>query len=144
MARGIAHTSLRSGTTAATKDEAMQLVMIPLMLSMPWPGDSSSNATPFAIPSSLLKLRQDDELDADYFGVQYLYKAGYDPKCFTRFVQRVWGTNSVKAKNVPKALSTFPPLDERLAALQNEIPNILPSRDGALVSMAEIKAFKEG
>jgi predicted Zn-dependent protease len=143
MARGVAHTSLRSGTTAATRGEAMQLAMIPLMFSMPWPGDSSFIATPFAIPSSLLKLRQDDELDADYFGVQYLYKAGYDPKCFTRFVQRIWASGTASTKKSPKVLSFYPPVDIRLAALQNEISEILPPRDGASVSTSEFDALLE-
>lgn len=143
LARGIAHTSLRSGTNAATRSEAMQLAMIPLMLSMPWPGDSSANATPLEIPSSLLKLRQDDELDADYFGVQYLYKAGYDPKCFTSFVQRIWASGPASAKRSPKILSFYPSVDIRLAALHNEIAEILPLRDGATVSTSEFDAFLE-
>jgi predicted Zn-dependent protease len=143
LARGVAHTSLRSATNAATRGEATQLAMIPLMLSMPWPGDSSANATPFAIPSSLLKLRQDDELDADYFGVQYLYKAGYDPNCFTSFVQRIWASGTSSTRKSPKVLSFYPPVDIRLAALQNEISEILPSRDGANVSTSEFDAFLE-
>jgi predicted Zn-dependent protease len=135
LARGIAHTALRSATRAATKGELMQLATVPLILT---PVGWSST-----IPLTELKMRRQDELDADYFGVQYLYKAGYDPRCFTDFIERIWGTSSATAKNVPKVLSTFPPLDERLAALQNEISNILPSRDGAIVSTAEFDAFKE-
>ncbi len=135
LARGIAHTALRSATREATKGELMQVATVPLILT---PVGWSST-----IPLTELKMRRQDELDADYFGVQYLYKAGYDPKCFADFVQRLWGTSSATAKNVPKVFSTFPPLDERLAALQNEISNILPLRDGAIVSTAEFDAFKE-
>ena len=46
-------------------------------------------------------------------------------------------------QNVPKVLRTFPPLDERLAALQNEISEIMPAREHAIVSTAEFDAFKE-
>ncbi len=141
LARGIAHTALRSAAREATKSELMQLATVPLILS--GPGGSTPAGWFSAIPLTVLRMRWQDELDADYFGVQYLYKAGYDPKCFTDFVQRIWGTTSGTAKNVPKAFPTFPPLDERLAALQNEISNILPARDGAIVSTAEFDAFKE-
>ncbi len=141
LARGIAHTALRSATREATKGELMQLATVPLILS--GPGSLTSVGSSSTIPLTELKMRRQDELDADYFGVQYLYKAGYDPKCFADFVQRLWGTSSATAKNVPKVFSTFPPLDERLAALQNEISNILPLRDGAIVSTAEFDAFKE-
>jgi len=141
LARGIAHTGLRSAAREATKDELILLATVPLILSEP--GSLTPVGWSSAIPLAELKMRRQDELDADYFGVQYLYKAGYDPKCFTDFVQRIWGTTSATAKNVPKVLSTFPPLDERLAALQSEISNILPPRDGAIVSTAEFDAFKE-
>jgi len=141
LARGIAHTALRSTTREATKGQLMQLATVPLILSEP--GSLTPVGWSLTIPLTELKIRRQDELDADYFGVQYLYKAGYDPKCFTDFVQRIWGTSSATAKNVPKVFSTFPPLDERLVALQNEISNILPPRDGAIVSTAEFDAFKE-
>jgi len=135
LARGIAHTALRSATKAATKGELMQLATVPLILT---PVGWSST-----IPLTELKMRWQDELDADYFGVQYLYKVGYDPTCFTDFIQRIWGTSSATAKNVPTVLSTFPPFYERLAALLFYFTILLPPRDGAIVSTAEFDAFKE-
>jgi predicted Zn-dependent protease len=53
------------------------------------PGNNTSDSG-LAGPLTFLKFRRDDELDADYFGVQYLYKAGYDAECFIRFIQAVW------------------------------------------------------
>jgi predicted Zn-dependent protease len=135
LARGIAHTALRSATREATKGELMQLATVPILS-----GPNSLNA---AILLVVLKMRRQNELDADYFGVQYLYKAGYDPKCFTDFVQRIWGANPAMATNVPKPFSTFPPLEERLATLHNEISKILPSKEGAIISTAEFDAFRE-
>jgi predicted Zn-dependent protease len=114
LARGIAHTVLRSATREATKGQLTQLSTIPLILMGP-PGSSSSGLS-LAIPLTQLKERRDEELDADYFGMQYLYKAGYDPECFTSFVQRIWGAGAATTEKVPKVMSTYPPLDERLAA----------------------------
>jgi predicted Zn-dependent protease len=141
LARGIAHAALRSATREATKGEVMQLATVPLILL--GSGGSTPVGWSLTIPLSQLKMRRQDELDADYFGVQYLYKAGYDPKCFLEFVQRIWGAGSAAADNVPKVFSTFPPLDERIAALQNEVSKILPPRDKAIVSTAEFDAFKQ-
>jgi predicted Zn-dependent protease len=141
LARGIAHTALRSATKEATTGEAMQLAMIPLVLS--GPVGSSSNGVPLAVPVAQLKARWDDESDADYFGVQYLYKTGYDPKCFVSFVQRIWGPAIAPIAKTPKVFSTYPPLDERLSALQSEISKILPLRDGATVSTSEFDTFLE-
>jgi predicted Zn-dependent protease len=119
----------------------MQLATIPLILS--GPVGSSSNGVPLAVPVAQLKARRDGESDADYFGVQYLYKAGYDPKCFVSFVQRIWGSGITPTTKTPKVFSTYPPLDERLATLESEISKILPMRDGAKVSTSEFDALLE-
>lgn len=140
LARGIAHTALRSATREATKKEMMQLASIPA--GPLGTGVPTANGVNLAIPLTVLKMRRDDELDADYFGVQYLYKAGYDPKTFTDYVQRVWGTSTTSEK-LPTNLSMYPPVDERLAALGKEISEILPSRADAKVSAPDFDAFKE-
>lgn len=139
LARGIAHTALRSATKEATKGELMQLATIPLS----GPVGSSSNGVPLTVPVAQLKARRDDESDADYFGVQYLYKAGYDPECFVSFVQRTWGSGTPPTTKTATVFSTYPPLDERLATLQSEISRILPTRDGATVSTSEFDALLE-
>jgi predicted Zn-dependent protease len=141
LARGIAHTALRSAAREATKGALMQLETIPIILS--GPGILTPAGWSITIPMTELRMRQKDELDADYFGVQYLYKSGYDPTCFTELVQQIWGDSFSGANKGAKVFNPFPPLNERLADLQNEITNILPPRDGAIVSTAEFDAIKE-
>lgn len=140
LARGIAHTALRSSTTLATRADILQISTVPLSNSAP--GNSFPSDAALAVPLTSLEMHRDDELDADYFGVQYLYKTGYDPECFLDFVQRIWGSGATATK-VPAAFSAYPPLDERLAALRSEISKILPPRDGATVSTPEFDAFEE-
>jgi predicted Zn-dependent protease len=141
LARGIAHTSLRSSTREVTKGQLMQLASIP---AVPLgTAGSTVNGANLAIPLTVVKLKRDDELDADYFGVQYLYKAGYDPKAFTDLVLRIWGSTSTAGEKLPVSFTTFPPLDERLAALRKEISEILPPRVNAIVSTPEFDGFKE-
>jgi predicted Zn-dependent protease len=135
MARGIAHTALRSATRLATKEQIIQIAGVPT--------PSTTGGTFLEPPLATLKIRRDDEFDADYFGVQYLYKAGYDPRCFTEVVQRIWGNSSTAGAKVPKVFSSFPPLDERLAALRKEISTILPPRADAIASTPEFDLFKE-
>jgi predicted Zn-dependent protease len=141
LARGIAHTALRSATKEATKTQLMQVATVPVVAS--GPGNSSASGVPLTIPLVQLIMRRDDELDADYFGIQYVYKAGYDPECFTNFLQRIWGSNAAATVSTPKVLSDYPPLDERLAALRKEISKILPPRNGAIISTPEFDVFKD-
>jgi predicted Zn-dependent protease len=84
LARGIAHTALRSSTMEATKGESMQLAAIPLILLGPggWVGYGSYDGLNLSIPVIYLKYRRDAERAADHLRLQCLHKAGYDPDCF--------------------------------------------------------------
>ena len=137
LARGIAHTALRSATTQATKAQLTQATVAAVASG---PSGSSANG----VPLIQLKMKRADELDADYFGIQYVYKTGYDPKCFTTFLQRIWGSNATAATDSAlTVLGAYPPLDERLGALRKEISKILPPRDGAIISAPQFDVFKE-
>ncbi len=133
LARGVAHTALRSGTKIATKAEMAQLSTVVLA-----PPGNSSTAN-IAVPLIELRWRREAELDADYFGVQYLYKSGYDTKCFLDFVARTGDVN----KTAPDTFREYPPLAQRLQALQKEIAQILPRHDGAITSTKEFQEFKD-
>jgi predicted Zn-dependent protease len=138
LARGIAHTALHSATREATYAKLTEIASIPLIMT--GQGGTSSSTSSIAVPLTLIKWRQEDELDADYFGVQYLSKAGYDSECFIRSVQRVWPASP--ASVATSAFSPLPSLPERLKALQKEIADLLPKRDGAIVSTPEFEEFK--
>ena len=141
LARGVAHTALRSATWIATKADIMQLATSVARPSTR--SDSTTSALALMVPLAMPKMQREAELGADYFGVQYMCKAGYDPKYFTDFVQRLWGPTSMSGVSLSEDLSTFPPLEERLAALKKEISEILPPRANPIVSTPEFGAFKE-
>ena len=123
FAYGTACTALRAGTRDATKAEMMQLAVVPLILLGPagWGGSTASQQANLTIPITYLKFQRDSVFDADYFGLQYLYKSGYDPESMPRFLERVWPLTSAGTGNVPKVFSSFPPLADRLQAMRTEI-----------------------
>lgn len=137
LAHGIAHTALHSPTIQVMRQVLLQFAAIP---------GSNSGFTGFTCTSPLVGLpfgmRQANEFDADYFGVQYLYKAGYNPDCYGRFVQRIWPAPAGSGK-VAVAFSRFPPTSERLKALRGEIAAVLPQRGEATVSTSAFEEFKE-
>ena len=91
MAHEIAHVCARHGTKQATKGEIVNLASIPAMIFIPytWAGYAIYQGMNFAIPLTFLKFSRDDEREADYLGLQYMYKAGYDPNSFVAFFEKV-------------------------------------------------------
>jgi predicted Zn-dependent protease len=145
LAHGIAHIALRSATKEATQGEVAQLAMIPAMIFVPynWSGSTPQmTGMNFMIPLTFLKKEREDILSADYFGLQYVYVTGYDPEGYLNLMERVWpqGTSGKDKLNV---FSTSPPLADRIQAMRKEIAEILPKRDGAVVSTPEFKNFQE-
>src|ERR1700687_742357 len=87
MAHEIAHVAARHGTKTASKGELMQLATIPLIMVGPagWAGYGLYEGLNLAIPMSYLKFTRDSEREADFLGLQYMYKSGYDPNAFVSF-----------------------------------------------------------
>ena len=109
----------------------MQLASIPLIMLGPggWAGYGIYEGLNMAIPMGYLKFSRDDEREADYLGLQYMYKAGYDPNAFVSFFEKI----EAEEKRQP---GTFPRFSRRIRLLriawpkaQKEIATILPARD---------------
>ena len=144
MAHEISHVTARHGTKQATKGEMMQLATIPLMLLGPggWAGYGIYQALNLAIPLSYLKFSRDDEREADFLGLQYMYKAGYDPNAYVTFFERIQADEKRRPGTIPKFFSTHPPTPERIADAQKEIARILPERDEYIVTTSEFDSVK--
>src|SRR5271165_2837488 len=144
MAHEISHVTARHGTKNATKGEMMQLATIPLMLLGPggWAGYGIYQALQLAIPLSYLKFSRDDEREADYLGLQYMYKAGYDPNAYVSFFERIQADEKRRPGTIPKFFSTHPPTPERIADAQKEIARILPEKDEYIVTTSEFDMVK--
>jgi predicted Zn-dependent protease len=144
MAHEISHVIARHGTKQATKGEMMQLATIPLILLGPggWAGYGLYQALNLAIPLSYLKFSRDDEREADYLGIQYMYKAGYDPNSYVTFFERIQADEKRRPGSIPRLFSTHPPTPERIELAQKEIARVLPERDDYIVTTSEFDTVK--
>ncbi len=144
MAHEISHVTARHGTKQATKGEMMQLATIPLIMLGPggWAGYGIYQALQLAIPLSYLKFSRDAEREADFLGLQYMYKAGYDPNAYVTFFERIQADEKRRPGTIPKFFSTHPPTPERIADAQKEIARILPERDEYIVTTSEFDQVK--
>jgi len=144
MAHEIAHVCARHGTKQATKGEITQLAMIPAMIFIPYTlaGYAIYQGMQFAIPMAFLQFTRTDEAEADYLGLQYMYKAGYDPNAFVAFFEKVATDEKKQPGTIPKIFSTHPPTPERIKASQKEIATILPQRADYIVTTSEFDVVK--
>jgi beta-barrel assembly-enhancing protease len=144
MAHEIAHVCARHGTKQATKQDIVQMAMIPAMIFIPytWAGYAIYQGMQFAIPMTFLQFTRIDEREADYLGLQYMYKAGYDPNAFVAFFEKVAADEKKQPGTIPKIFSTHPPTPDRIEASQKEIATILPARDEYIVTTSEFDQVK--
>ncbi|HKE34929.1 MAG TPA: M48 family metallopeptidase [Candidatus Acidoferrum sp.] len=144
MSHEISHVTARHGTCQATKGELTQLLSIPAMIFIPysWAGYAMYQGMNLAIPLTFLKFSRDAEREADFLGVQYMYKAGYDPNSYVTFFERIQADEKRRPGTIPKAFSTHPPTPERIGNTQKEIARILPARQEYIVTTSEFDTVK--
>ncbi len=144
MAHEIAHVAARHGTKQATKGDIIQIASIPAMIFIPytWAGYALYQGMNFMIPVTFLKFSRDAEREADYLGLQYMYKAGYDPNAFVAFFEKVEADEKKQPGTIPKVFATHPPTPDRIEASQKEIATILPAREEYIVTTSEFDSVK--
>ncbi|HXX21388.1 MAG TPA: M48 family metallopeptidase [Candidatus Acidoferrum sp.] len=144
MAHEIAHVCARHATRGETKSTITQLASIPAMIFIPysWAGYAIYQGMNFGIPVAFLKFSRDFEREADYLGLQYMYKAGYDPNSFVSFFEKVEAIEKKQPGTIPKIFADHPPTPDRIEAIQKEIATILPARDEYIVSTSEFDSVK--
>lgn len=145
MAHEISHVTARHGTKNATKGQIAQLATIPLLLLGPAgvAGYGLYEGLNIALPLTFLKFSRDAEREADFLGLEYMYKAGYDPNAYITFFERIQADEKRRPGTIPKVFSTHPPTPERIENAQKEIARILPNRTEYIVTTSEFDSVKE-
>jgi beta-barrel assembly-enhancing protease len=144
MSHEIAHVAARHGTKNATKGEMTQIAAMVGSIFIPysWAGYAMYQGLNLAIPLTFLKFSRDAEREADFLGLQYMYKAGYDPNSYVTFFERIQADEKRRPGTIPKVFSTHPPTPDRIESTQKEIARILPARNEYIVTSSEFDSVK--
>jgi predicted Zn-dependent protease len=142
MAHETAHVCAHHAVREQTRMNYAQLGTIPLIFIGGWTGYGVYEAASFAVPMTFLHFSREFEAQADYLGVQYMYRAGYDPQAFITFFEKVQALEKRKPGMVEKAFSDHPQTPDRILHSQNEIAHILPPRDEYTVTTSEFDDIK--
>src|SRR5580700_11360800 len=142
MAHEISHVAACHYAREMTRAQLMQLATIPLIFVGGAIGYGAYEASGLAIPMTFLKFSRTFEAQADYLGVQYMYRAGYDPSAFISFFEKIQAMEKKKPGTLAKAFETHPPTADRIEKSQEEIRKILPSKQQYVVTTSEFDEVK--
>jgi hypothetical protein len=144
MAHEIAHVAAHHAAREMTKLNYMQIGSIPLMIFTQgtWTGYGIYEAAQLAVPLTFLQFSREYEAEADYLGIQYAYRAGYDPQGMVSIFEKLDALEKHKPGALSRAFSDHPATPDRIAATENEIATILPARPDYLVTTSEFDLVK--
>ena len=143
MAHETAHVCAHHWARGTTRGQMAQIGMIPVMILVGgWAGVGIYEGAGLAIPLTMIKFSRDFEAQADYLGVQYMYRAGYDPQAFISFFEKIQALEKRKPGLVSKAFEDHPQTPDRILHSQEEIARILPARDEYTVTTSEFDDIK--
>ena len=142
MAHEIAHVAACHAARENTRGQLMNLASIPLIFVGGGIGYAAQNLAGLAFPMTFLKFSRSFEVEADFLGVEYLYKAGYDPQAFTSFFEKIKVMEKQRPGFIAKAFETHPQTPDRIAKSQKEIDTLLPAKDEYKVDTSEFQAVK--
>ena len=144
MAHETAHVCAHHAAREMTRMNYMQIGQIPLiiMTSGSYTGYGIYEASQLAIPITFLKFSRMFEAEADYLGLQYMYKAGYDPQALIQFFEKIDALEKHKPGTLAKAFSDHPQTPDRIGHSEDEIATIMPARPDYIVSTSEFDDVK--
>ena len=143
MAHEIAHVAARHAMQQMTRAQYANMATIPLIFVGSWGiYEAASMAINLALPLTFLKFSRNFESEADFLGVQYMYKTGYDPQAFVTFFEKIEAKNKKQPGTLARAFSSHPPTPERITKTQEEIRRILPSQPEYVLDTSEFDSVK--
>ena len=144
MAHEIAHVAACHVAREQTRGNIVNLASIPLIFV---PGgwgvyEAEQVALSIGVPLTFMKFSRNFESEADFLGMEYMYKAGYDPQSFISFFEKIEAQEKKKPGTLAKAFSSHPMTPDRVAHAQQELKTVLPARPEYVVDTSEFQNVK--
>jgi predicted Zn-dependent protease len=137
MAHEIAHVAARHGTEQESKGQLVNFASLPLIFVAGPIGYGIQQAANLLVPLTFLKFSRGMEEEADYLGIQYLYKTGYDPSAMVRFFEKLQAKEKAKPGSMSKLFSTHPPTGDRIKKVEEAITGVLPPKEEYVETTSE-------
>lgn len=128
IAHEVAHVADRDATRELTQQQVMKWMSLPLMYLGGPAGFAARGGLALAEPLGAMAFSRHEEEKADLLGLEYLYKAGYDPEAYVDFFERVENLKKDPKGLIARAFASHPLTRRRIVAAQRDIEKDLPPR----------------
>ncbi len=142
MAHEIAHVTARHGAEQQSKAELLNVATIPLIFLGGPAGMAIRQSSGLLIPAAFYSFTRSNEAEADYLGLQYMYKTGYDPTAAVSFFEKLEAKETAKPGSMSKLFATHPLTADRIVMEKANIEKILPDKDQYVVTTSEFNKVK--
>lgn len=142
MAHEIAHVTARHAAEQQGRASFVNILSLPASIFTGGiVGAVVQQGAGILLPVAFYSFNRKSEEEADWLGLQYMYKAGYDPGASVSFFEKLQARENARRK-VSNLFSTHPPTEERVTKTKTNIENFLPAREQYLVSTSEFDRVK--
>ena len=142
VAHEIAHVAARHSTRQETRAQIANLATTPLILLGGWTGYAIRQGAGLGIPMTFLSFSRAFESEADMLGLEYMYKAGYDPTASIDIFERIESLQKTRPGAVAKVFATHPMTADRIKMAQKNINDILPPKPEYVVNTSEFNEMR--
>ena len=144
MAHEIGHVAACHAARGATRGALAQIGMIPVIIMTGGiAGLGVGEAANYGVPAVFRKFSRSFEAQADYLGIQYMYKAGYDPNGMVNFFEKLATLDKKRPGIYVKVYGDHPQTPDRLEKSQEEIGKILPPREQYMIDSSDFEQAKK-
>jgi predicted Zn-dependent protease len=140
MAHEIAHGVSRHATERISKVYGLNLGAGLLLGEQP--SQLKQIAAQLAGGGLVAKFSRDDEREADRLGVQFMYRAGYNPTGMASMFEKLMSERKRRPSGVEQFFSTHPLTEERIATVRQQARG-LPNRSGLIVNDGRLNGIRQ-
>jgi len=142
IAQMVGHVAARHSTEMNSKGTLLQIASLPsIILTGGVAGTSLVESPQLGLPISMFRFSQDAVKEADFLGLEYLYKSVYDTAAAVSFLRKL--DDIEKSRPIKSSiLATHPPAAERIRLIEKERVQVLPARTTNILNTPEFDAIK--
>jgi predicted Zn-dependent protease len=121
MGHEIAHVAARHSASQISKAQLMNLGLLGLTVGTKGTAESYAQLINMGAALAFNKFSRDDEREADHFGLNYMIRAGYNPKAALSSIEQMQRLETRAPTTMESWFLTHPPTSERFTNINREI-----------------------